>query len=44
MEKYGKKHKLPGLPKIPIQPIGYGDAYKFLSRMGGEKAPDDWQG
>ena len=43
-EKYGDKHDLPGLPNIQIQPIGYDDAYKFLSRMTGPKAPNDWQG
>ena len=32
------------LPKIPSQPIGYGDARKFLEVMGGPKAPEDWQG
>ncbi|XP_064617073.1 LOW QUALITY PROTEIN: N-acetylated-alpha-linked acidic dipeptidase 2-like [Liolophura sinensis] len=32
------------LPKIPCQPIGYGDAYHILSRMGGRKAPTAWQG
>ena len=35
---------MPGLPNIPVQPIGYDDAYKFLSRMKGDKAPADWQG
>ena len=32
------------VPSIPVQPISYGDAEKFLSRIGGEVAPDDWQG
>ena len=41
---FGAKHDLPGLPNIPVQPIGYDDAYKFLSRMKGSKAPADWQG
>jgi len=45
--EYGDKFGatgLPGLPNIPITPIGYGDAYKLLSRMEGDKAPDNWQG
>ena len=33
------KHDLPGLPNIPIQPIGYGDALKFLKRMNGDEVP-----
>ncbi|EDO46336.1 predicted protein, partial [Nematostella vectensis] len=32
------------LPTIPAQPISYGDAIHFLRNMGGNKAPDDWQG
>ena len=32
------------LPSIPVQPISYGDAEMFLSRIGGDKAPDNWQG
>ena len=32
------------LPKIPVQPISYADAYKFLSVLSGEDAPDHWQG
>ena len=30
--------------KIPTQPIGYDDAECILNRLGGEKAPSDWQG
>ena len=32
------------VPSIPVQPISYGDAEEFLSRIGGEEAPEDWQG
>ena len=32
------------VPSIPVQPISYGDAEEFLSRIGGEGAPEDWQG
>ena len=32
------------LPKIPAQPIGYGDASRLLSSLGGEEAPEDWRG
>ena len=33
-----------GFPKIPSQPIGYGDAKKLLKVMGGNEVPDDWKG
>ncbi|XP_041792153.1 aminopeptidase NAALADL1 [Chelmon rostratus] len=33
-----------GLPPIPIQPIGFEDAYILICELGGEAAPDDWQG
>ena len=32
------------LPSIPVQPISYGDAEEFLSRIGGEEAPEEWRG
>ena len=32
------------LPKIPCQPIGYGDAEQLLSIMGGEGVPPEWRG
>nr|CAB3246729.1 putative N-acetylated-alpha-linked acidic dipeptidase [Phallusia mammillata] len=32
------------LPTIPVQPIGYEDAYQLLSILGGNDAPSDWQG
>jgi N-acetylated-alpha-linked acidic dipeptidase len=32
------------LPKIPVQPIGYGAAGEILSLMRGEGVPDGWQG
>ncbi|MEQ8329827.1 MAG: M28 family peptidase [Longimicrobiales bacterium] len=33
-----------GLHSIPVLPIGYDAAEEILSRMGGTRAPDDWQG
>ncbi|CAG0916173.1 unnamed protein product, partial [Notodromas monacha] len=33
-----------GLPKIPVQPIGYDEAEELLKRMTGPDAPSDWQG
>ena len=44
VDKYGAKYDLPGLPNIPITPIGYNDAEKLLVAIGGNKAPADWQG
>jgi len=32
------------LPTIPVQPIGAGAAREIVSRMGGARAPDEWQG
>ncbi|CAL4059730.1 unnamed protein product [Meganyctiphanes norvegica] len=32
------------IPKIPVQPISYADAYNILIAMDGEKAPEEWQG
>ena len=32
------------LPRIPVQPIGYGAAEKILSRMRGDAVPEGWQG
>lgn len=32
------------LPRIPVQPIGYGAAAEILERMRGDKAPAGWQG
>ena len=43
-ENYGTKHDLPGLINIPVTPIGYGDAKKFLTQMEGELVPADWRG
>ncbi|XP_069960673.1 N-acetylated-alpha-linked acidic dipeptidase 2 [Cherax quadricarinatus] len=31
-------------PRIPVQPISYSDAYYIFSQLGGEEAPDEWQG
>uniref|UniRef100_A0A671WYG0 N-acetylated alpha-linked acidic dipeptidase like 1 n=1 Tax=Sparus aurata TaxID=8175 RepID=A0A671WYG0_SPAAU len=33
-----------GIPPIPIQPIGFEDAYVLICELGGEAAPADWQG
>ncbi len=33
-----------GLPKIPVQPIGYGAAQQILMRMKGKQAPTEWRG
>jgi N-acetylated-alpha-linked acidic dipeptidase len=33
-----------GLHTIPVLPIGYNAAGEILSRMGGDAAPEDWQG
>lgn len=32
------------LPRIPVQPVGYGAAREILSRMVGEPVPEGWQG
>jgi N-acetylated-alpha-linked acidic dipeptidase len=32
------------LPKIPVQPIGYGAAAQILARMKGPEAPEAWRG
>ncbi|KAM9294419.1 putative N-acetylated-alpha-linked acidic dipeptidase [Gastrophryne carolinensis] len=32
------------LPKIPVTPIGYSDAVKYLSKMSGIEAPNTWKG
>ncbi|XP_077418372.1 aminopeptidase NAALADL1 isoform X2 [Vanacampus margaritifer] len=33
-----------GIPPIPIQPIGFEDAYMLICELGGEAAPAKWQG
>ncbi|KAM6931130.1 aminopeptidase NAALADL1 [Xenentodon cancila] len=33
-----------GIPPIPIQPIGFEDAYVLICALGGTAAPDEWQG
>ncbi|KAJ1102638.1 hypothetical protein NDU88_000087 [Pleurodeles waltl] len=33
-----------GLPSIPVTPIGYDNAVKYLSKMGGEQVPPSWRG
>ena len=32
------------LARIPVVPIGYGNAQQFIERLGGPPAPDGWQG
>lgn len=32
------------IAKIPVVPIGYGNASRMLSRLGGASVPDGWQG
>jgi N-acetylated-alpha-linked acidic dipeptidase len=32
------------LPKIPVQPVGYGAAQQILVRMKGPEAPKEWRG
>ena len=39
-----RKGDVTGLPSIPSQPIGYGDAKKLLETMGGAEVPESWQG
>ncbi|KAJ8380662.1 hypothetical protein SKAU_G00014400 [Synaphobranchus kaupii] len=33
-----------GIPPIPIQPIGFEDAYALICELGGQAAPADWHG
>ncbi|XP_049906969.1 aminopeptidase NAALADL1 [Epinephelus moara] len=33
-----------GIPPIPIQPIGFEDAYTLICALGGKPAPDTWRG
>ncbi|XP_068167084.1 aminopeptidase NAALADL1 [Antennarius striatus] len=33
-----------GIPPIPIQPIGFEDAYRLICELGGDEAPPEWQG
>ncbi|KAF2349679.1 Transferrin receptor-like dimerization domain [Trinorchestia longiramus] len=32
------------IPKIPVQPISYEDAWKLFNSLGGNAAPAEWQG
>jgi N-acetylated-alpha-linked acidic dipeptidase len=34
----------PAILKIPVVPISYGDAQRFLTRLGGRVAPSNWRG
>ncbi|XP_051923665.1 aminopeptidase NAALADL1 [Hippocampus zosterae] len=38
------EEKITGIPPIPIQPIGYEDAYTLICELGGGQAPVEWQG
>ncbi|XP_031563734.1 glutamate carboxypeptidase 2-like [Actinia tenebrosa] len=38
------RNKAKGIPGIPAQPMGYGDAIKLLSIMTGPEAPAAWRG
>ncbi|KAM9220427.1 glutamate carboxypeptidase 2 isoform 2-T2 [Dugong dugon] len=46
--EYAYRHEIAeavGLPSIPVHPIGYYDAQKFLEKMGGTAPPDNsWKG
>ncbi|MFM9996006.1 MAG: M20/M25/M40 family metallo-hydrolase [Phycisphaerales bacterium] len=33
-----------GLPKIPVQPVGWGTAQEIMKRMKGDAVPQGWQG
>ncbi|XP_042343889.1 aminopeptidase NAALADL1 [Plectropomus leopardus] len=33
-----------GIPPIPIQPIGFEDAYTLICELGGNAAPETWRG
>ena len=39
-----KPEDIEGLPKIPVQPIGYDDARIILEKMGGKESPNAWKG
>jgi len=32
------------LPTIPVQPIGYSDAFEILKLLGGQEVPEEWKG
>ncbi|XP_005988971.1 aminopeptidase NAALADL1 [Latimeria chalumnae] len=36
--------QIQGIPPIPTQPIGFGDAQTLICELGGLDAPSDWQG
>ncbi|KAM8865891.1 aminopeptidase NAALADL1 [Synchiropus picturatus] len=38
------KEDITGIPPIPIQPIGFEDAYNLICELGGTVAPAEWQG
>jgi len=42
--RLGEVERSEFLPSIPVQPVGYSDAWQLLSRLEGEAAPDSWQG
>uniref|UniRef100_A0A8C5Q5G0 Aminopeptidase NAALADL1 n=1 Tax=Leptobrachium leishanense TaxID=445787 RepID=A0A8C5Q5G0_9ANUR len=39
-----KESEIKGIPPIPSQPIGFGDAERLICQLGGVAAPNDWQG
>ncbi|KAM4722435.1 aminopeptidase NAALADL1 [Rhinophrynus dorsalis] len=38
------KTKITGIPPIPTQPIGFGDAKMLICQLAGPLAPESWQG
>ena len=42
--RLGEVERAEFLPSIPVQPVGYSDAWQLLSRLEGEAAPASWQG
>ncbi|KAL5481828.1 hypothetical protein EMCRGX_G022079 [Ephydatia muelleri] len=43
-ESYSSVMASGGVPSIPVQPIGYGDAIYFMSQLDNITAPNDWIG
>ena len=44
MKVTGILSSIPGLPKIPAQPIGYDDAKIIMEKIGGRDPPESWKG
>ena len=38
------EERMAGVARIPVVPIGYGAARELLAPLGGERAPEGWQG